>query len=55
MKTFYWESKSCRESGYVSAETAGKAKYIIWLRGACDYFESFGKFVNDIKIRVVRT
>ena len=57
MKTFYWESKSIEDmnGGYIDAETAGKAKYLIWLKGASDFFETFADFLKDIKIRTVKT
>jgi hypothetical protein len=57
MKTFYWESKSIEymNGGYIDAETAGKAKYKIWLKGACDFFETLSDFLKDIKIRTVKT
>lgn len=56
MKTFYYESKSIEyiQGNYIDAETAGKAKYKIWLKGASDYFESFGDFLKDIKVRTVK-
>ena len=56
MKTFYYESKSIEymQGNFIDAESAGKAKYKIWLKGASDYFDTFADFLKDIKIRVVR-
>ncbi len=56
MKTFYYESKSIEymQGNFIDAETASKAKYMIWLKGASDYFDTFADFLKDIKIRVVR-
>ena len=57
MKTFYYESKSIEymQGNFIDAETASKAKYMIWLKGASDYFETFVDFLKDIKIRTVKT
>ncbi len=55
MKTFYWEVPGCEYlSGYIDAETASKARYKLWLKGASDMFESFGDFVKRLKIRRVK-
>jgi hypothetical protein len=56
LKTFYYESKSIEymQGNFIDAESAGKAKYKIWLKGASDYFDTFADFLKDIKIRVVR-
>ena len=56
MKTFYYESKSIEymQGNCIDAESAGKAKYKIWLNGASDFFDTFSDFLKDIKIRVVK-
>ncbi|MCR1842773.1 hypothetical protein [Murimonas intestini] len=55
MSTYYYESKSIEymQGNFIDAETASKAKYLIWLKGACEYFDSFGDYIRDIKIRKV--
>lgn len=55
MNTYYYESKSIEymQGNFIEAETVGKAKYLIWLKGACEYFDCFRDFIKDIKIRKV--
>lgn len=55
MNTYYYESKSIEylQGNFIEAETTGKAKYLIWLKGACEYFDCFKDFIRDIKIRKV--
>nr|DAH64197.1 MAG TPA: hypothetical protein [Caudoviricetes sp.] len=41
------------QGNFIDAETASKAKYLIWLKGACEYFDCFEDFIRDIKIRKI--
>lgn len=55
MKTYRFESKTDgRINGYVSSETLSKAKYKLWIKGACDCYENFKQFLIDIDIRLFR-
>ena len=42
------------QGNFIDAETAGKAKYLIWLKGASDFFETFADFLKDIRIITVK-
>lgn len=55
MNTYYYESKSIEymQGNFIDAESIGKAKYLIWLKGASEYFDCFRDFILNIKIRKV--
>ncbi len=38
---------------FIDAETIGKARYKIWLKGGCEYYETFGQFIKNLRIRKV--
>jgi hypothetical protein len=42
------------DGNFIEAESAGKARYKLWLKGASDYFESFHDFIKHLKIREVK-
>lgn len=55
MNIYYYESKSIehQQENFVEAESIPKARYIIWLKGASEYYKNFIDFLKDIKIRKV--
>lgn len=55
MNIYYYESKSVeyQQENFVEAESISKARYIIWLKGASEYYKNFIDFFKDIKIRKV--
>lgn len=55
MKTFEYKCISNPNiCSIVTAETASKAKYKIWLyHGASDSYNSFKEFLSDISLRTV--
>jgi hypothetical protein len=55
MNTYYYYSDDIEymQGNFIEAETAGKARYEIWLKGASEYYETFKDFIKHLKIRKV--
>mgnify|MGYP000547431256 FL=1 len=55
MNTYYYESNSVEhlQGNFIEAESAPKAKYLIWINGASEYYASFSDFLKDVKVRKV--
>ena len=51
---YYAEGSDYLQGNFIDAETIGKARYKIWLKGACDLYETFGDFIKHLRIRKVR-
>lgn len=55
MREYIFKSKTDgRIIGYTSAETLAKAKYKIWVKCACDYYENFKHFLIDVDVRYIK-
>lgn len=50
---YYAEGSDYLQGNFIDAETIGKARYKVWLKGACDLYEDFGDFIKHLKIRRV--
>lgn len=55
MNTYYYESNSVEhlQGNVIEAESASKAKYLIWMNGANEYYGSFSDFLKDVKVKKV--
>lgn len=54
-KCFYYYDPNLEymQGNFIDAETISKARYKIWLKGGCEYYETFGQFIKNLKIRKV--
>lgn len=51
MNIYYYQSKSIKhqQENFVEAESISKARYIIWLKGASEYYKNFIDFFKRYK------
>lgn len=56
MKTYYYQAEGSEymQGNFIDAETIGKARYKLWLSGACELYSSFGEFIKCLRIRKVK-
>jgi hypothetical protein len=55
MNTYYYQAPGSDylQGDFIDAETVGKARYKLWLSGACELYETFGDFIKHLEIRKV--